>query len=416
MLRANHDKLIKRHTAALAIPVILLCYSAFRFQSFFTADFSGDGKATAANVIYSSGDIKRRPLERFRWFNLGGNAKLFENDSIRVSADSKLTIRMNDGSEIEIGERSLVSLEKRDGEISIRATGGRLRFKAGKKALRIISNGQTLHAQNSSGTIEDTDGRTAVRVTEGKAELKNPNGRTLSVTTTQSAQVSKEGLAQVGKFELADPFEKPAAKPPQAMRVLPALLAGSLLHSNRDHRRIQKDPLLALRWIPYPGAVAYRVKVRSPAGKESVQNVSPEDSALEIKPAFNQPLNYSIEAILENGDAIASSKQNLELHFDPPLVRSPIPGMTIRRRELIEKMNERIVLSWENTSFTEAYELEIAEDPGFKRFVRRFETQNNFFIFQNIVRGTYFWRVKSRSSHSETESTFSPPSQFTITD
>lgn len=56
-------------------------------------------------------DVDRWKAKQSKWTHLGDGAKVYQSDKVRTGAESEVTIRLQDGSSLRIGEKTIVEME-----------------------------------------------------------------------------------------------------------------------------------------------------------------------------------------------------------------------------------------------------------------------------------------------------------------
>jgi hypothetical protein len=98
------------------VPLVLGCCAAAFWGSWLLwKDLHSDGGAVAgpsvASVERLSHGVRRKPRGSFLWNPLSESAELYEKDTVQAGPNSAATLRLKDGTLLEMGENSLVQLE-----------------------------------------------------------------------------------------------------------------------------------------------------------------------------------------------------------------------------------------------------------------------------------------------------------------
>ncbi len=83
--------------------------------------------------------VRRKPAKTYIWTNVSTEEKLYKKDAIQTSNSSAATIRLNDGSILEMGENSLIIIDENMGEIPLNFMRGNLLVrKSGQGESRVV--------------------------------------------------------------------------------------------------------------------------------------------------------------------------------------------------------------------------------------------------------------------------------------
>lgn len=130
---------------------------------------SADGLSQAGLLKEKQQTVKRKLGEEMLWDSIEANDKLYWNDSIQTAQKSEATIHLKDGSEIRLGESSLVVLEREDNKLSLNLKSGQAVIDASKTADKksdIKVNGMTLaQASNVSLQVDEKKGQLTATAT-----------------------------------------------------------------------------------------------------------------------------------------------------------------------------------------------------------------------------------------------------------
>jgi hypothetical protein len=212
------------------------------------------------------------------------------------------------------------------------------------------------------------------------------------------AQESTRPLTQ--RFEVEPRF--------RGIKPLPPLFAGQLVNSNTYVSGGSSEFDVGLKWNSYPGVTQYRVSIRkaeSDALPLLEKLVSEPTYVFNRKKLFTGKVYFQVAGIHPSGFLPVSPSSLVEFRFLPPALVKPADHTVLSRQDL-EKSQSTVVLTWQKTNFTEAYDVEISTDPDFKTIVVRDTVEDNFSLFRKPTPGVYYWRVRSRS-----KDLVSPPSQ-----
>ncbi len=176
------------------------------------------------------------------------------------------------------------------------------------------------------------------------------------------------------------------------------LVGGEPIDSNQFTGKKLQEFDVVLRWKPMEGIEKYRVFVKNSAGKTLVdEQVTGSTYAFPKGKIHTDPLVYQIRAEYPNGYAAVSKQEQFMFNFNSPPLTMPTDGEAISLADPEVQKQKGIFFSWQRTTFTEAYEFEIAADPQFQKVLKKVmvKGKDNFLIFRNLKPATYYWRVRA---------------------
>ncbi len=231
---------------------------------------------------------------------------------------------------------------------------------------------------------------------EFRVKVSQPGGKGRYVWNTSKAgkfEWSLEaGRARTsGTVEIRAPIPELVLSPPRLGEQLLSEVA-------QQAKRLEGAQNLVLGWKPVSGAEKYLVVIsRKRDLTKPVENESTHKTEFEPRESSSLTghLYYQIQAVLTNGDVAKSAVGDYLLLPAAPTLGFPVSGEKISRSKLASPGMDRIILSWKQTAFAAAYEVELALDPGFKRKLWTRKTERNFVVVESPKLGVYWWRVKS---------------------
>ncbi len=343
---------------------------------------AGDAEIVGRLVIKRN-TAERRYSAQVVWESLGNSFPLYNKDTIRTGTDSEAQIVLNDGTQIDIEENSMIVLNiAQNQEASIEFAYGSLQAQSGsggKGAISIISGDTVLSLNDSDVKLSGgKDQDLNVVVNRGEVELEN-GGQKQKIEENQVASLSDEGV-KVTKLTLRSESPSDGArifvKDPQTeipFRVAGTDSARSALLEVSPSRSFSRDTLRreftgsAASVSLKPGVYYWRASQFDPAtGKNETTTVY----------RFSLLANTPVEPMLPIANAEIRSMA------DDPFVN----------------------FVWRQHDLASGYILEIASDPDFRDIRNRVESQTTS-IATKLSQGTYYWRITTRSIIPEGTST-----------
>ncbi len=238
--------------------------------------------------------------------------------------------------------------------------------------------------------------RADLRVQRGKASVaftvKAPGAYAWEVLPTAEARAS----AAAGKPLARGPFRVRAEF--VAIEPLDPLVSGRGLSSNAlSEDVVIKDFDISLRWKRYGDVDQYRIRLlRTPDAARPLleKTVSGTEYKLNKDKVYSGRIFYQVSAALPGGFVAVSEPASFAFDFLPPIPVTPASGSRISLARIAAGTNS-VLLTWQKTNFTEAYQIEIAADAAFTKTIVKQKVSENFFLLDAPELGRYWWRLRS---------------------
>ncbi len=204
---ANSTRSSSPKILILGIPCLLFIIVSYLLWKDLGEDLGGTNNSPAVAMTQRiKGHVRRRPLERFRWYPAHNNRPISVNDSVVTDQDSSIVLVFEGGTEIEIGETSLVTIQKRFNQVSISMGTGRVKFKSKSNSTNaplLMSKNQVISIANgaSEGVIDMKDSLLQVSLKNGSVSLTEGK-KTQSLKVNQTLQIAEDGSKQVIQSQL----------------------------------------------------------------------------------------------------------------------------------------------------------------------------------------------------------------------
>jgi hypothetical protein len=183
-----------------------------------------------------------------------------------------------------------------------------------------------------------------------------------------------------------------------------------------------------LNWTAIPGSRSYWVSLysgysghagssgspgnsssRSIQKKEPILRKEVTDSSfsLDLSTLKVNQFYYQVTTELSSGFKVSSPMQAFQVKFETPRLVKPLANATISKQALAKSRQSSILMTWQKTSFSEAFVFEISRYANFSKVhLSKQLTLNYFFLpVDQFKPGTYWWRVRGTS-----KTIVSPPS------
>ncbi|MCL2186106.1 MAG: hypothetical protein FWB86_09685 [Treponema sp.] len=398
---------MKGKNTGLDIFVILFCLcgivcSLYLFQQDLFTSLRSMNNTPAGTVTIKHNTVQRRLQDRVVWDRLFNDSPVYNGDLIRISRLSGATLNI-DESQIELGENTLIRIQKDEGPLQIDFFSGGINIASSKDSKVILLSIGDRVIEASPGSVfsaSSGDEGLVLRVTEGEAQIAHKNDG--QVVTASAGTVFAEDARG---NRVIEPF---------VSMIRPALNARLL---KADERPLQTE--FAWNRINMQSQDKLRLEVASDRNFTNiVQSANNLDTRISV-PLFTGFWYWrlSLEDAVSNEQSVSNEMRKvlasgrLTVAESPaPVALSPQPGRTFNMRA----ESPEIQLRWTEIPEAIYYQLQISPVSDFFISEMNVDVQGTSYITGNLNAGTWFWRVLPVFPNKEDEKKYSQVASFNI--
>lgn len=322
---------------------------------------------------------QRKYLTQVVWEDVEQNYPVYNDDSIRTSAESEAVIHLNDGTDISIDENSMIMLSTAEDQININFEHGTISANrsgvAGVDiaAINIRSQDTTVSIDKSNIQLTQAENQALdLTVSDGTAKVSSGKGETL-VNTNEKALISSD-RKETKVVKLNFILKEPA---PNKYYVIDAV-AGDVLFAWDTEGNVRDFELQVGRDRRFNKILLSRKTgdVRQSTEKLEGGTYFWRVAALNTD---TQQIEYS-----------ETRKINLQSRKAARLI-APSQG------ELVSQTSAEnsVAFRWNDEEKSNDYILEISSAPDFNAIVNTQATALRSIVVEGLPQGQYYWRVKS---------------------
>jgi hypothetical protein len=372
---------------AVTLGSIALCTLALYAD--FTARLTPARAAEIGTITFKRRQAERKYMEEVLWEGIEQNTPVYNFDTIRTASDSGAIIHLNDGTEIELDQDTLIL-------VSLTAEGTRLGFERGALfarrdgadgggALSIDAAGTRVEVENGDFSLQKAkDELLNLNVANGIAKLF-AGGEQRTVAGNQTATVSAAGT------EVRELAIKPVS--PGASQVF----AGT------------GDRLaVPFTWQTETGTTVH-LDIARDAGFGAI--VAGGHSATGSTAANLDAGTYYWRLRSADGSAVTPARK-LTIALDRPVaLLSPAAG---GKFEYVQRQ-PLVTFKWRPSEVASSYLVEIFADAAATNRVKALSSRNTSIAVDDLTEGTWYWRVRNVYGFSpDAQQAVSVTASFTI--
>ncbi len=338
-------------------------------------------------ITYKTRVIKRKSDSTVVWYDVEDKQPLTRRDTIRAGELSDAVVTLNDGTELRIGENTMVVLDFSGKNI-------KLDFKYGS----IQSN----RKGNGDSKLEITSGGTKVDLRDGDLSLNKKENGALKVFADRGQAVLKQGDEEVNIAENSiletKENEKPTVKQvelvlqePESMKFFSA--KGNSQSIFFTWKNTEKENKIEISKDSDFHTTYYTKDLKT----TSVDISLPTGSyywRIKSKTDTSEPRKFTI------------------LEDTPLIVRSPK-----EKEEVVYTGNPLYVnFTWNHLEDVKQYSVEIATDLSFKNILKKQESKTNSISSDFVNAGIYYYKIKVEFNNPDLLTKYSEVRSFTISE
>ncbi len=331
-----------------------------------------DGGRAIGSVTSLQGEGQRRPGDGSIFYRLGKDQAVFSGDVVRTSRGTVTTIRLTDGTRVELGELSMAVVHLSATDAAVEMKYGSLRSTAaGNGRVRLVMGDRTLVSTGGVASVarDRVSGAEEMIVERGSAVLVDRQNQQRQVSQGQRLLLEGGSVRE------------------QKMPVLPIEPAPSAVISTEA-----EATAVTFRWS---GEQPIRLLVRGGQSGATVHSETHPSSPAELR---LPPGEYSWNIVPADGPTAPGPPRTFQVRRLRPLeLISPSPSAVLET----STGEADVVLRWQSLTYARAYRWEVSSSADFSQALRSAET-NGSQAFLRLAPGSYYWRVTVSTADGST--------------
>ena len=333
------------------------------------------GDRQQIGTVYFKNRVAQRKLQGVAiWQDLGQESPVYNRDTLRTEELSEASVKLLDGTKIEMDQNSMIVLAVSAKAAQIRFAGGSVRAvgsgSAGSKGVEITAGDRTI--ETSKGDVQLSSakkGELVVSVRKGEAKL-TVAGQERKLKENEQSTVAGN------KVDIRTVDIRPTA-PADNHR---------LYTTNRAQ--------IHFAWTGVSGAAILEVGTDRSFGRLHSKRTATDATTAALPPGL-----YYWRVRSADGKGTSTVRRISVLKTEAVRLYSPLNRATVEMRE-----SKRLVsFSWSRSDTASSYFLEIADNAAFSG-MSRVQTSGSS-LAREMGPGAFFWRVRTLPAEAETVST-----------
>lgn len=374
----------------------LLCFCSFSYflydDSLLFPEENASSYPIVGEVQSASNDVRRKGAESFLWRPTGKTEKVREMDSVFTGTGSEVVLKLNSGSQINIKENSLVTLNFSNGQLELDLKFGDLVTQMSEnQKIKIKTINETYELNSSEkSTIEMNKPRTnkvRLKLTQGKAVLKDSKKRATEIRRDLPLLVAKEKLSTT-----------PISKIKPSLQLTTNELSKFTLG--------KKGEAFTLKWeAPQFPKAKVEISKTSNFSQKSFEEVSSKGEVTVKEPLDKGWYYWRVTGLDETGtsQAVTAPRRFLLSFSEAPQIVNPAQNSQLKFEvpQLTPTTSMESEITWNDSSVSSEYEWQVSQSEKFETVVDQGQTPQKTIQTKKLLPGTYYARVRALNSDKQ---------------
>lgn len=366
--------------------VLILLFGVWLLYDFYSKKAVRGGEVVG-RVIYKVNEVNRKLGSQALWEDMENNSEIYNFDTIRTDQFSKITVLLNDKSEVLLESNSMVFFNMEKDNLNVDFFQGKMEINSlntakGAKNLKIRAGSSEIKLDKGDLKLSKTsDSVVDIDVKDGKAEVKKGKD-TIEVKKNEELKIRGNKLKQTKK----------------RIRLLQPI--------NSKYFLTQVD-FQEIRFGWEGEEESYFLEIYNTSEK-SIKVFSKEIQGYYYVDKLG-PGKYKWQ--VSDSKKENTQSDNFYIVDDNPVsLFTPENGKNF----FYTKVPPRILISWSRNQFIPYYKLEISKSQDFLTLEVDRITENESTVIDNLKKGTYYYRVLTKTGFLDSTYRISKVNSFVI--
>lgn len=379
-------KFQKSDNIFFAICFILLSGSLYGLYIDYTGVLQRNTTNQIGTITFKKKVAERKFTAQTLWGSLQNNSPIYNYDTIRTADEALALVKLNDGSEVDLGDNTLVVLSLDDKFASVDVNSGNVSARGGgKSGLRLISDKVQAMLQNGEvNFFKDENGDLSVSGDSLDLSLLSEGEQIDIGGGDKILQVGTDGKPKI--IETVYSLQAPK----NSTSFVTGRRSKSIKFSWTSNDSVKKTILLS----------------KNPNFRKIVYRFSSEKNAVTGNVAEG---TYYWKVVSSKGE---SSYRKLQvLQDDAPVALLPETGSQFN----YVASAPMVRFAWSGSKLSSVYNIQVFKDAKMKESVATMSSRSTTVSLDSLTEGVYYWRVKSvYPDNFQTEGVTSGLQKFTV--
>lgn len=372
--------------------LFLLLFSYFLYDDSLLFSKGNDSQSEMIGTVSNSlNDVRRKGNETFAWLPATKQDQVYQKDSVFTGEKSTAVIRLKDGTLIEIQPNSLVTLNIKDGQMSLDLRYGNMIGQVSKDSNLVVQSG------GESFKLDGKAGNSSIEFSKSRS-----GNLDLNLISGSNNALKKGGQA----VQL-----KPKAKP--EIKLL------SPLGKKLAQTKVEDE--YNFTWSGKGDIARYEIQISADQNSFDKDIVSQFTRDQNIKLGDFEPGLYGWRVRgydKANQLVVTSAVQNFMIaHLPPPQITSPVSQSQVNLylKNPAQPPQLETKVTWESKEFAyPKYRVQISSQPDFSSNLKDVETVALESLTPALAKGSYYTRVRGIDVQNKLASEWSTPVAFNL--
>lgn len=384
------------HRGLFVIPFLLILMGVFTFLLYrnLTKKVEGGDRPTVGLLTFKVRTIERKFDNQVVWETIPTQTEIKNRDTIRTVAMADAILTLEDGTQIQIGENSMILVDFSDKKYNLNfaygTVGAKRDEKSGDTVINIQSGDSQIQVGKGELSLEKSGEELSVNVSKGEAKIRSGD-KEQTVSQDQTAKLSEDGIqVKTQTFRLVEPRDASLIITETAQKSVSFSWTGESISRAKARWEISTDPGFR------------RVLQQSTVTSGSIERA--------LQPGIYY---WRLAYVDESGKPTVSSVSRFQIIRKESIrIFTPTP----RQNFVISPGSGSLLVnfSWSKVELVSAYRVELSQSENFSPILTSKETKNNSIGFDGLAEGNYFVRVVGKSALDGEVDSVSEVNSFSI--
>ncbi|MCP5497210.1 MAG: FecR domain-containing protein [Leptospiraceae bacterium] len=373
----------------LIVFLLILLLSLWLFYDFHSKQAMKEGKMVG-RVVYKVNEVNRKLGSQVLWEDVEINSAVYNYDTIRTDQFSKITVLLNDKTEIQLESNSMVVFDMEKDNLNVN-------FLEGKMQLNSLNVGED--AKN----LKIKSGDSEIKLDKGDIKLTKASDSILDIDV-------RDGKAEVKKGENVREIKKD-----EELKI-----RGEKFKQTKRKIRLL-SPINSKYFLTQASFQEVRFEWEGDDSEEEgyfveIYNISGRPKRIRYKSIKEKTYLDKFEPGKYKWQVTNSKKEDIQSDNFYIVDDNPVAPFTPENGASFFYLTEppRILLSWSRNEFIPYYKLEVSTTPDFSKLVTDRLTENESTVVDDLKKGTYYYRILTKTGFPDSAWRISKTKTFII--
>jgi hypothetical protein len=363
------------------------------------SNLAADRKLTAiATRIHTA--LKLKPSDAIIWQDASEGAHLYDRDAVQTLSKSSAAIQFDDGSTLQMGERTLVIIRRLEADPFLHDKRSFMVLVEGELRCKLpVSNQKSIYKNIATPSAKVR----VLTLNQAQGEVEYKVAVNADKTSTISVYKGSVKVSAKGKDVIVKSNQWTRVmlnQEPSPLKPLPESVHLKAPEDPAIYYDRGRPPKIKFSWLKNSAVTGYRfILATDPLFSDIVTEERILDTTFAHGGLKKGIYFWRVSALIDDCEGYFSETRRIQIvkdHVPPTLTVGSPPDAVYYR-----KIPPKVLFAWEGRPGAKGYHFELARDPVFSHIVRDKRIVKTKWIEKGLGKGTYHWRVSALEAGEE---------------